>query len=565
MDNLRKLRNLMKERGIDAYLVTGGDPHGSEYVHPRFRTREFISGFTGSAGVVVVTEAEAVLWTDGRYFIQAERELFEGFVLYKEGLPETTALFEFLGKFAAVGANGDEITLALWEKLKRLGCEVTDVDFIGELWENRPEILPTVTYPHELKYAGLGTRDKLTLVRERMNKAFADSYLVTDLTDVAWLYNLRGDAIPNVPVFFAYAYITGEDSELYVRIDGEYLLANDEKTNITETLKQARGTVFVDKEHTTAKLFSNIKARVVTEQADIITSLKAIKNPIETENIKNCHIVDGAAVFRLIKYVKENPSTLHENEIGVIIDAYRKQLSPVYFGEAFKTIAAYMGNAAQMHYNPDAENSALIENNGFLLVDTGGQYLNGTTDITRTIALGEVSREMKRDFTLVLKSHIALASAKWLHGATGGALDMLPRKVMWDEGLDYKSGTGHGLGYFLSVHEPPQRIKYDNNVVIESGMLTSNEPGIYRENKWGVRTENILLSKDDYTNENGRFMKFETISLAPIDLSALLPEMLTDGEKTWLNEYHKNVYEKLSPYLTEDERKTLEIYTGGIV
>jgi Xaa-Pro aminopeptidase len=587
----------MKKHSADAYLITGLDAHQSEYSYGYWHTRPFVSGFTGSAGSIVITRDNALLWTDGRYFLQAEKELREGFTLLKlgqNGTPEVYEWFENLPEASVIAYDGRTVSAELAKKIRKHSQNNfkfrSDLDLISEIWTNRPEIQKHEIYEHEPEFSGKSHAGKLDEVRQKMRKIKADAYIISSLDDIAWLYNFRGSDLEFTPVAYAYAFITLDAEFLFV---GKDFLLDDLKENLLscdvnikdyddfysfisdmkpdKNIKNSmlkHPSVLINPQRVNVLIRKHLEERMweIVESADITTNLKAIKNETELQNLEVCQICDGAAVTKFIIWLKENIQnlSLRESEIHDNLFEFRKIL-PHYMGASFSTIAAYMENAALMHYNPQKGADAKIENKGFLLIDSGAQYKNGTTDITRTIVLGEVSDEMKRDFTLVLKSHIALAKAKWLYGATGAELDIFARKPMWENAMDYKSGTGHGLGYFLNVHEGPQRFSQSaSGVKIEAGMVTTNEPGIYREGKWGIRTENTVVAQNDSENEFGRFMKFKTVSYVPIDLDAVEADMLTEEEIEWVNSYHKTVYEKISDGLNASEREVLKRYTREI-
>lgn len=577
----------MKKYSIDTYIVTGTDAHQSEYTCEYWQTRPFISGFDGSAGIVVLTLDKACFWTDGRYHIQAAKQLDEGYTLYKSGLEGVTEVEEWLGELpenSTIAIDGRTISVSLFKELNKYtaGKNIRfryDLDLINNIWDKRPPLPCGKIYLHELEFSGVGHNKKLADIRREMNKKGVTEYLVSSLDDIAWIYNMRGCDLEFTPVAYAYAYITMDEEFLFLNIETveDKLLASLSSSGVILcgyneilpfiTNRKPTGYVLINPERTNILLRERIcNTCKVIEAQDITTDLKAVKNSVELKNIEESQLVDGAAVTKFIIWLKENIASLnlYEHEIHEILFSYRKKILH-FTGASFETIAAYMENAALMHYNPHKTGGVKIKPHGFLLIDSGAQYKNGTTDITRTIVLGNITDEMKHDFTLVLKSHIALASAKWLSGCTGATLDILARKPMWDLGIDYKSGTGHGLGYFLNVHEGPQRFSYVKpSAVLKPGMLTTNEPGIYREGKWGIRTENTTVVEVDYKNENGRFLKLRTVSYCPIDLDGIIPEMLSQDEKNWLNSYHELVYKKLSPLLESNEKEILKKHTRKI-
>ncbi|MGE5632672.1 MAG: aminopeptidase P family protein [Caulobacteraceae bacterium] len=590
-ERISKLRKLMKERGIDAYIIPSFDAHQSEYVPEHWKCRQWISGFTGSAGTVVVTEKEAGLWTDGRYFIQAEKQLEgSGIKLFKIAMPGVPTFIEWIGTSlpsgSTVGFDGRVISVSSFkDMLKTFKSSSfkfeTKYDLIGELWADRPAVPNNPVIVHELKYAGKSRTEKLSEVRKEMKDLGASFYLLSSLDDVAWLYNIRGNDVPNTPVVSAYTLISDKDSWLFIdknKVSGkvEKELTDDgiKVMDYSEVAKLLSGlteneTVLYDPEKTNVWLYKSLKEGIKKiEELNITTKLKAVKSPVEIENLRNCQIKDGAALVKFLCWLDKNlgKEKITEMTVDEKLIEFRAQ-QEYNMGPSFDTIAGYKEHAAMMHYRAVPESDYTLAREGMLLIDNGGQYLDGTTDITRTIVLGKLTDEQKKDFTLVLKAHIGLATAKFLKGCTCTHLDILSRRHLWKEGLDYRCGTGHGVGFLLSVHEGPQGFRRPpviNTVILEEGMILTNEPGIYKEGMHGVRTENTLLVTKDYENEYGQFMRFDTISYCPIDLDGLNVSLLTQEEKDWLNNYHKEVFEKLSPLLSADERKWLENETRAI-
>ena len=590
-EKLAALRTAMQREAIDAYIVLTSDAHTTEYLPGYWQCREWLSGFTGSAGAVVVTHDEAHLWADGRYWIQAEIELQgKNIQLKKMGLDGVPVLPEWvkdnLKENAVVGLDGRTISVELYRnyqkefKKKKLNLRL-DLDLIGEIWKDRPVFPNGSAFEHDIKFAGKTRLEKFELVRERMKKEGADNYLSASLDDIAWLYNYRGTDTPGMPAIYAYTFITKTETFLFtcenklgefksvLTKDGVQIKAYDDILPFIKSIK-SQGNIFIDPNKINARLFEAIPENLtVFEGSDIIAWLKSQKNSVEIENLKKCHAKECSAVTKFIKWVKEavHKKNLEEADIHDIVDGYRKNLDN-YLNASFFAIAAYMANAAQMHYRPIKGESAKIKPEGFLLVDTGGQYLDGTTDITRTLVLGEVNDEMKKDFTLTLRSHIQLCMAKFLYGVPAPALDVLARAPMWENGMDYKSGTGHGVGFALNVHEAPPSIRYNpafsQMVKIEEGMTITNEPGVYKEGKWGIRTENTMLAVKDYTNSDGTFMKFEVLSYCPIDFRAIDKSLMSDKEIKWLNDYHAKTYEVLSPFMNDEEKAWLKEETKAI-
>lgn len=590
-ERVQKLRGLMKERGIDAFIVPSFDSHQSEYVAEHWKSRQWISGFTGSAGTVVVTDKEAGLWTDGRYFIQAENQLQgSGIQLFKMAMPDVPTYTEWLKNSikpgSAVGFDGRVMSVTTYkEMLKALNpCRIkfeTRYDLVGELWDDRPAIPNDPVFIHDVKYAGKSRTKKLADVRKRMKELGADLYLLSSLDDIAWLYNIRGNDVPNTPVVYSYTLISESESWLFIdkaklskKVHDE--LVSDgikvmEYGEITEVLSDlpGQGSVLFDPDKTNVSLYLNLNKELEKiEDVNITANLKAVKNDTEVENLRRAHIKDGAALVKFLYWLDNTlgKDTITEITVDSKLREFRAQQEN-NLGPSFDTIAGYKDHAAMMHYKAVPEIAYTLEKDGMLLIDSGGQYLEGTTDTTRTIVLGKLTEEEKKDFTLVLKSHIGLATANFMYGCNCTHLDILARRPMWKEGLDYRCGTGHGVGFLLSVHEGPQgfrRVPATNSVILEKGMILTNEPGIYREGKHGVRTENTLLVVENFETEYGKFMKFDTISYCPIDLEGIDAALLTQEEKDWLNNYHKEVYEKLSPLLTEEERSWLKHETREI-
>ncbi|MFA5576034.1 MAG: aminopeptidase P family protein [Tissierellaceae bacterium] len=588
-ERLKNLRQLMKEKGISAYIVNTSDPHQSEYIADHYKTRVWISGFTGSAGTVVITEDKAILWTDGRYFIQAEKELESSeYQLFKMGIPGYPSysqwLKENLKKGDSLGFDGRVFAQKLVEKLENV-LEDKDIvfvdqyDLVGQLWQDRPPLSKEEAFVHEIKYTGKTTGEKLAEVREKMEESNADYLVLASLDDIAWLYNIRGKDIENNPVLISYGLISKEKALLFIDKDKvkprveNHLRENGveikEYEEIIEYIKSVEGNsrVFLDKNRINRWLYRAIpdKCKII-DRMDITTNLKAIKNSREIENQKNAYIKDGVALVKFLYWLDKNMGKLKITEISAgekLLELRKEQEG--FIEPSFGTISAYGGNAAMMHYSADENSNAEIRNEGLYLVDSGGQYFDGTTDITRTVVMGPITDEERRDFTLALKGHINLSSARFLYGATGHSLDVLARYPLWQEGIDYKSGTGHGVGYLLNVHEGPHRISTAaNSVVLEEGMVVSIEPGVYREGSHGIRIENIVVVAKDIKTDLDQFMSFETLSFVPIDLEAVDVELLSQGERKWLNDYHKAVYERLSAYLENDERAWLKNETRSI-
>ncbi|TCZ78119.1 aminopeptidase P family protein [Paenibacillus albiflavus] len=588
-DRVEKLRQLMKENRMDAYIIPSFDAHQSEYVAEHWKCRQWISGFTGSAGTVVITLEDAGLWTDGRYYIQAEKQLeSSGIRLFRMMDPGvqfyTEWLADILNEGSIVGFDGNVFSMNMVKKMeedltaKRIELKMNQ-DFIGDLWEDRPEIPKGSIFTHDVKYAGKSRIEKLNEVREEMKNIGANYYILTSLDDIAWLLNIRGADVPNNPVVIANVIVAEHKCYLFIdsckvpslvqlelEAEGIEFKANHEIQPFLENLPSGDAIIF-DPNKTNIRLYNAINSDTKKiENPDITTNLKAVKNEVEIKNLKWCEIKDGLAMVKFIKWLKNSVDKEEITEITAeerLEDFRRGQEG--FVGPSFDTIAGYQEHAAMMHYKANKETQYTLKNEGLFLIDSGGQYYDGTTDITRTIVLGELTDEQKRDYTLVLKGFIALSSVKYLYGATGSNLDVLARQPIWQYGLDYKCGTGHGVGFFLNVHEGPQSIRNNNNnVVLEKGMIITNEPGIYLEGKYGIRIENMMLVVEDEKTEFGQFMKFEAITYCPIDLAGIQMDMLIESEKQWLNNYHQEVYTKLTPYLNEEERVWLREETREI-
>lgn len=585
---VKELRNLMKEREIDAYIIPTSDPHKSEYIADRYKTREWISGFTGSAGTVVITKDKALLWADGRYFTQAANEIKGSeFQLQKLGLKGVLNHKEWLKKNLnhgdTVGLNGKVFSQKdiedLEEKLKDKDINIIDkYDLIDEIWKDRPMLPIGDTFIHEKKYTGMDALEKIEKVRKNLKEKNGDYLVLGGLDDIAWLYNIRGNDIKNNPVVISYAVVGKDNAYLFVHKDKlnekvkNYLKENeveirsyDEIDSFLEVITKDSNIV-LDKTKLNGYLYSKIKDKKIINQRDITTTLKAIKNEVEIKNQKNAYIKDGVALCKFFYWLDKNIGKTEITEITAAekLEGFRKE-QDMYLEPSFDTISAYGENAAMAHYKADEKNYSTLKNKGMYLVDSGGQYLDGTTDITRTVALGEVTDEEKIDFTLCLKGHINLADTKFLENTTGHQLDAICRKPLWQEGIDYKHGTGHGVGYLLNVHEGPHRIATQaNSVNLEKGMVVSIEPGVYKEGRHGIRIENIVLVEEAMETEFGEFLKFEVLSFAPIDLNLIDEKLLSGIEKSWLNNYHKDVYEKISPYLNGEEKEWLKEKTSFI-
>lgn len=585
---LELLRVKMKETGVDACLIPTSDFHGSEYVGDYFKCREYISGFTGSAGTLVVTLDEAGLWTDGRYFLQAAKQLSgSGITLMRERQPGVPSIEEYLKttlkKGETLGFDGRcimaEYADTLITQLNALGVAVrTDIDLPGAVWEKRPPLSAQAVWPLPVEYAGESSESKIKRVREFLSEKKAQYLLLTSLEDIAWLLNMRGNDVESTPVILSYLLLGQQEIIWYVQEEclSEKIkillemqgIKNAPYAQIYEDVKKLpeEASVYYDKAAVNTALVSALPEKVKKIEGVNPTLLfKAKKNPVEVENERKAHIKDGVAVTKFIYWLKKNvgKQKVTERTAAAKLEEFR-MAQENYIEPSFAPIIAYKEHGAIVHYSATKESDAEIQPESFVLADTGGHYLEGTTDITRTIALGTLTQEEKEMYTTVLKGHIQLEIARFLQGCSGQSLDILARTPLWEKGLDYNHGTGHGVGYLLSVHEGPNSFRYRpsvnrrNDCILEEGMITSDEPGIYLEGKFGVRLENMIVCQKDVENEYGSFLCFDSLTLVPFDLSAIILEDLSTKERRWLEQYHKKVFETISPYLTEEETEWLK-------
>lgn len=587
---LELLRNEMKKSGIDAYIIPMSDPHLSEYIPSFWKSIEWLCGFSGSAGTLLITQDEASLWTDGRYWLQAEKQLqSSGFSLQKASKTHTYTPY-LLSKLKAsqtVGIDGRvfsaQVKSELEEKLKEHSITLNShCDLISTLWENRPTLKKERIYEYPLKFAIVSVGEKLKAIRERMKELKANAHLIASLDDIAWITNLRGSDIECNPVFMSYLYMDMQKAllflqkeaiapELIERLEGENIFVRgyEEIESFLSSLKQE--SILLDPQSTPSSLVECLKCEIIKEHNPSLF-LKSQKNQEQANHIKEAMIEDGVALchlqFWLENAIKEG-KRVSELEVEEQLHKFRS-LSPHFISDSFHAIVGFGANGAQCHYRATKEDFSQIEGNEFLLLDSGGNYLNGTTDITRVFPIGEVKEEQKRDYTLVLKAHIAMGSTIFPEGIAMPLLDSITRAPLWKHHLDYAHGTGHGVGYFLNVHEGPQVLSYFAPVLEKTkareGMILSIEPGLYREGKWGVRLENLVICARDgvESKEFGKFLRFETLSLYPFERDCLELELLSKDEIEWINAYHKEVYEKLSKYLDENMRVWLERKTQKI-
>ncbi|NLC50356.1 MAG: aminopeptidase P family protein [Bacteroidales bacterium] len=588
-ERLSALRKFMESKNLNVFVIPSTDPHLSEYPAATWESRKWISGFTGSAGTIVVTLKEAGLFTDSRYFLQGKTELANtGIDLFKMGLPETPTMIDWIidqaGENGKVGIDGLVYAAAdahmLENRLKRKNIElVTQFDPFVEIWKDRPEI-PTneiFTLPEDV--TGESAKSKIGRIVEALKKEDADGMLMVTLDAVAWTFNIRGNDVDFNPVAVAYAYISKKETVLFInpkkltkevadnlKQQGVTLAAYDKVFEYVGNLP-ANTSVLVTGSKINLKLLQTIPANCtvidVPSPADL---MKSMKNETELKGFRNAMLKDGLALVKFYMWMEKAVPAGEVTEVTIEdkLREYRSQ-QPLYFGESFNTIAGYEGNGAIVHYHATPENHSKVEPRGLMLIDSGAQFMDGTTDITRTLAVGEVTDQMKKDYTNVLKGHIQIATAIYPQGTRGSQLDVLARKALWDNCLHYSHGTGHGIGHFLNVHEGPQNIRLEeNSVTLQPGMVTSNEPGLYRANEYGIRIENLIITQEYNKNEFGAFYNFETITLCPIDTTPIDKDLMTAKEIEWLNNYHTMVFDKLNSHLNDEEKAWLKKKTKHI-
>lgn len=591
---IENIRDLMKEKNIYAYIVPSSDYHQSEYVGDYFKSREFMSGFTGSAGTLIISMDEAGLWTDGRYFIQAENELKDsGIKLFKmgeEGVPTIEEyLLEKLPKNSTLGFDGRVMSVkegqSLANKLDFKGINIEyKYDLVNDIWEDRCSLPTEKAFLLGTEYSGESFSDKLSRIRAVMKEKKATTHILASLDDIAWLFNIRGRDVKSNPVVLSYAVITIDSVYLFIDKNkiGKDIRAELSKENVQikgyeevyEFIKNIdeNEVVLIDTSKVNYAIYNNIPSNVQKiEERNPSILFKSIKNEIELKNIRNSHIKDGVAFTKFMYWLKNNIGKIEITEISATqkLEEFRREQDK-FIEPSFSTIAAYKDHAAMMHYSATEESNYKLEPRDLFLVDSGGQYFDGTTDITRTIALGPIPENVRKDFTNVVRGMIRLSKAKFLYGCRGYNLDILARGPLWEEGIDYKCGTGHGIGFVLNVHEGPNGFRWkvrediDDTCILEEGMVTTNEPGVYVENSHGIRIENEIVVRKAEKNEYGQFMDFEVITFAPIDLDAIDESLILKDEKVYLNNYHKQVYDKISPYLNEEEKQWLKTYTREI-
>ena len=585
-EKLTALRRAMAQRGLTAYLVLTDDFHASEYAGEHFKARAYLSGFTGSAGTLLVLPSRALLWTDGRYFLQAAEQLRgSGIELMRAGERGVPTLADFLcaelTDGSLLGFDARTVSTALARRLgRRLSAKhvrfAGDEDLVDALWPDRPPLSAEPVWELGAEYTGEARADKLARVRAAMADEGADMFFVTALDEIAWLLNLRGNDVTYTPVFLGFLLLTKDTATLCVRegavsaaveaalaVDGVRLADYESIYRLASALPDG-ARVLLDGTTANYRLTQSLPAGAeMFDRPSPIIPMKAVKSAVEQKNFRRAHLADGVALVRFLRWLKCDAVREGATELSAAakLEEYRRA-GAEYLEPSFEPILAYGPHAAVVHYEPTAETDAPLEAHGLLLADTGGHYRTGTTDVTRTVALGPLTAEEKRACTLVLRGHLALAAARFRAGVTGENLDVLARGPLWDEGLDYNHGTGHGVGYLLSVHEGPQRVHWRiasdaRHTALEPGMVFSDEPGLYLAGRFGVRLENLLLVYEVEENEYGRFLALEPLTLAPFDRDAIDPSLLSDRELAQLNAYHTQVYETLAPYLSEADRTWL--------
>ena len=587
-ERIHALRMTFRPNNIKAFIIPSTDPHLSEYVAPYWMSREWISGFTGSAGTAVILMDKAGLWTDSRYFLQAEKELEgSGITLYKEMLPETPSITKFLCQNLepgeSVSIDGKMFSVQQVEQMKEdLAPYQLQVNLFGDplknIWKDRPSMPDAPAFIYDVKYAGKSCGEKVAAIRTELKKKGIFALFLSSLDEIAWTLNLRGSDVHCNPVIVSYLLVTQDEVVYFISPEkitqevNEYLQEQqvslrkyDEAESFLNSF--AGENILIDPKKTNYAIYSAINpACKVVRGESPVTLLKAIRNEQEIAGIHHAMQRDGVALVKFLKWLEASVLSGKETELSVARKLHKfRAAQPLYMGESFDTIAGYKEHGAIVHYSATEESDVTLQSKGFLLLDSGAQYLDGTTDITRTIALGELTEEEKTDYTLILKGHIALAMAKFPAGTRGAQLDVLARMPIWSHGMNFLHGTGHGVGHFLSVHEGPQSIRMNENpIVLQPGMVTSNEPGVYKAGSHGIRTENLTLVCKDKEGMFGEYFKFETITLCPICKKGIIKEMLTAEEVKWFNDYHQTVYKKLSPSLNEEEKKWLLEATKAI-
>lgn len=587
--HLGALRKFLEEKQLHAFIIPSTDPHLSEYPAEHWASREWISRFTGSAGTVVVTRDKAGLWTDSRYFLQAAKQLENTNIdLFREGLPTTPTIEEWLiselSEGNTVGIDGNVYAaneaFQLNVRLNLNGLHlITDYDPFVEIWKDRPQIPLNPIFELPVKYSGLEASKKISQICTIIDKHGADSLLVASLDTIAWLFNIRGNDVQCNPVAVCFAYVSKKETVVFINPKkltqemGQYFkqeniqVADYDKIFDYVSSIHPQTRICLQSSKVSFALYNKIPktCRIIDipSPADL---MKSKKNETEQEGFRNAMQRDGVALVKFLMWFEKAVPTGEVEEMTIVekLIEYRSQ-QDLYVGESFSTIAGYGPNGAIVHYHVTPESSAKVIPEGLQLIDSGAQYFDGTTDITRTVAVGPLTEQMKKDYTMVLKGHIGIATCKYPEGTRGSQIDILARKALWDNGLNYLHGTGHGIGHFLNVHEGPQSIRMNENpTTLQPGMVTSNEPGLYRANQYGIRIENLILTKEDCVTEFGAFYSFETLTLCPIDTTPIVKEMLTEEEISWFNNYHQYVYDRLSPSLSAEEKEWLKDKTKAI-
>ena len=591
-ERVQRLRSLMAEKGIDAYVVPTADFHQSEYVGEHFKARKFITGFSGSYGTAVITKDDGGLWTDGRYFFQAENQLSgSGIRLMKMFVGDTPSITEYLQanipEGGAVGFDGRVLSMGEGQEYeealsaKNIRIHYSD-DLIDAIWEDRPSLSKKPAFFLEEKYSGESSASKLARVRKAMAEKGADSHIIASLDDVCWLLNIRGDDVDFFPLLLSYAVVTMDKAELYVdssKLDDrirEELSKNNVSVHpyndIYEDIKSLSpdSTTMIDPMKMNYALYKNIPCKIV-EAANPTILMKAMKNDVELENVKEAHIKDGIAITKFMYWIKNRYDKEPITELSSAAKLTElRSAQEGYISDSFEPLCAFADHAAMMHYSPSEETDVQLKSGAFFLNDTGGGYYEGSTDITRTFVLGSVDQQMKKYFTAVVRAMMRLSRARFLYGCYGYNLDVLARGPIWDLDLDYQCGTGHGVGYLGNIHEAPTGFRWyvvpskNEHHQLEEGMVITDEPGIYEDGQVGIRIENEFIVRKGTKNKYGQFMYFETVTFAPIDLDGIDPEEMSRDEREWLNNYHKDVYEKIGPHLTDEEREWLKGYTRAI-
>ena len=590
MDVLKTVREIMAREGINIYIADTFDPHGNEYVNDYFKVRELLTGFTGSNGIAVIFADEAYLWTDGRYFIQAESELYPGYTLMKAGMPGVMTVFSFiekrLKKGTVISYDGSMLSLSKALELKKIADKkkavIKEFDLVKDTSLVRSKINYKKIFLLDSCYAGISYIKKIQNVRKKMKAEGTDCLVISKLDEIMWLLNIRGADIECNPVAYSYLLVTKDLCRLYINKCALFEKAceyfdinnieiadyNDALSDIEGFLKKNRfSRVTTDFRYVSGQFMPLTCEYKIINSVSPIELMKAIKNPVEIKNLKKCYLKDSAVLTRYLHYIKNTPF-LNEYEAAQRLDKMRSEIDD-FISLSFPTISAYGANAAMMHYEADKEHNSVIEDKGLYLVDSGGQYLSGTTDVTRTVMMGEISGECKIHFTLTVISMLRLMNLKFISGSTGRNIDVIARAPFWERGMDYKCGTGHGIGYLLNVHEGPLNISYgkrkgSKEPKIESGMIVSDEPGAYIEGRYGIRIENILLAKKYRSTDDGDFLCFEPLTYVPIDLDAIDISVMEKKDIENLNNYHKAVYRKLKPFFDKNELVWLKEATKNI-